>query len=89
MGKRVVEVGEKEKHSLEISWSNWTGVVSVKIDGQFENYAPWQDQIPGVNDRRSYDYTIGTNEVHSVNVEVGYGGFDPSITVAVDGKVVE
>jgi hypothetical protein len=88
MGKRIVGFGEKEKHTLEVSWSNWTGVVSVKIDGKFKNYAPWQDLIPGVNDNRSYDYTVGTNEVHSVHLDVGYGGFDPSITVAVDGRVI-
>jgi hypothetical protein len=89
MGKREIAIGEKERHSLEISWSNWTGVVSVKIDGKFKNYAPWKDLIPGVDDRRSYDYSVGTNEIHSVHVVVGYGGFDPSITVDVDGKVIE
>ena len=61
----------------------------MKIDGKFKNYAPWQDLILGVNDNRSYDYTVGTNEVHSVHLDVGYGGFDPSITVAVDGRVIE
>ena len=89
MGKREVESGEKEKHSLKISWSNWTGVASVKIDGQWKNYAPWLDLIPGVNDRRSYDYSVETNEVHSVHLEVGYGAFAPSIAVTVDGKVIE
>jgi hypothetical protein len=90
MGKREVAFGEKEKHTLEISWSDWTGVVSIKIDGQFKNYAPWRDLIPGVDSSRSYDYTVGTNEVHSVHVEIGYGGFSsPSTTVYADGKVIE
>lgn len=82
MGKREFVFGEKEKHTLEISWSYWTGVATIKIDGQKKNDLFWND----VGHRSSYDYTVGTDEVHSVHVKVGYGVNTPSITVTVDGK---
>ncbi|GEM_PF-6363547 len=89
MGKRKVVFGEKEKHTLEISWSRWMGVTAIKIDGQWKTDVLYADLIPLLDPRRSYDYTVGTNEVHSVHVEVGYGVDAPLTTVTVDGKVIE
>jgi hypothetical protein len=77
VGKRVIAFGEKGKHTLEISWSDWNGVVSVKNDGKWKNDAPWRDLIPILNDRRSYDYAIRTNEVRSVHLESWMRRFHP------------
>lgn len=87
MGKKNITFGDREKHTIDISWSDWTGVVTIKIDNQRKNDLFFQDLIPSVP--RSFDYTIGTNEVHSVHVEIGYGAYTPSTTVYLDGSMIE
>lgn len=83
-------IGIKEKHTLEIGWSNWLGDVTIKIDGEFKKDLPFEDKWGyGTTFQRSYNFTVGTNELHSVHVEVD-GKYNPPIrSLVVDGKVVE
>lgn len=88
MDKSQVVIGEKEKHTLGIGWSKWWGDVTINIDGLLKKDLPFQDPYFWTTFQRSYDFTIGENEPHSVHIEVD-GNFNPPLKVVVDGKAIQ
>lgn len=89
MAKTAIVIGEKEKHTLEIGWSNWLGDVTIKIDGLLKKDLPFQDPYFWTTFQRAYDFTVGESEPHSVHIETD-GNYDPPISVlTVDGKATQ
>ena len=77
-GKRY-EIGEKEKHLLEVDYSKWTGKVKLLLDGKELTEA--QKFLGG---RKSLEFEIGSLEKHKIVLNVAPQG--NMFEVRVDGK---
>jgi hypothetical protein len=80
--KARFEIGENEKHIIEVSASVWTGQVKIVVDGRTMAKT---HQI-GLSDA-SYRFPVGENEKHDVEVIVG-GIVAARAELLVDGKRV-
>ena len=80
--KARFEIGENEKHIIEVSASLWTGQVKIVVDGQT---MAKKCQV-GSSDE-SYRFSIGEKEKHDVEVIIG-GIVTARAELLVDGKRV-
>ena len=81
MTKVTFEIGEAEKHVMEVDWSLFMKHLVIKLDGEKVvdkfHYSPAPE---------TFHFDVGNNEMHQV--EISAGGFSP-IKVYVDGKATQ
>ena len=78
MAKFNFEVGETEKHLVNINWSKLMKRVRIEVDGQAVIDEP--NFSPAV---KKYAFDVGKSEIHKL--EVSAGMFSP-LEVGVHGK---
>ena len=78
MAKQKFEIGEKEKHLIEVETSLFWKTIKVKLDGRtvVNDFHP--SPVP-----KKFPFEVGDTELHQVDVSAG--GFS-SIELLVDGK---
>lgn len=64
MVKKSIVIGEKEKHTITAETSEWTGTSKIIIDDKQE----WSGDVMSL---RSFDYTVGDLEKHTVHITIG------------------
>lgn len=84
------DVGDSERHRVEVYWSQWLGDAEIRVDGR---QALRNRRLFGLRRTRRYQLEVGDTEIHSVTVEkqrrAVLGGFrNQSFLAAVDGQVV-
>ena len=84
------EVGETEKHTVMFSFDKFWGGLTIAVDG---NSVVSTTQMFGVNLVSSWQFPVGTTEVHHVQIDkhrqVFFAGFRPQPVYAyVDGQLV-
>jgi hypothetical protein len=85
---RMFSVGDKEKHTVEISKSWFWGSVAIKVDGQ---KVKTRHILVGGN--KEIDVSVGVSEPHHLNIVVKVpifaGAFRPwQYEIKVDGQPV-
>lgn len=80
MTKRVVIVGNDERHEVEINYSMWSSMANVKVDGNliFSKFIVLGGDT---------NFEVGEKEKHKIKV-VFSGAFVPNIDIWVDNKPV-
>lgn len=80
--KTRFEVGQNEKHVVEVSASMWTALVEIMIDGR-EVTSTHQIGLSS----KSYKFSVGDKEKHKVEAKIG-GIVSPWVELFVDGKLL-
>ncbi|MEM2925348.1 MAG: hypothetical protein QXJ68_06625 [Methanocellales archaeon] len=75
-------ISNKEKHEIEIDFIRWMRKLRIKIDGT--EAEKWDSLLNG--DMVSLEF--GREEKHRVDIKIG-GVFVPTLTIYVDGKLLE
>jgi hypothetical protein len=83
-------VGNSEKHTFRIQWSQSSGFGQITVDGQRVKRI---FEMLSASTTRKYSLSVGTAEVHQVEIEKvrqrAFGGFAPQTCRAyVDGTSV-
>ncbi len=85
MKEARLTIGDKERHELQLHYSQTNRRIYVTVDGvrQDEIHMPWAGRH--VTDVR---FVVGHAERHEVEVKVISGLFSAEVHVIVDGKLV-
>jgi hypothetical protein len=80
MVKARFEIGNQEKHVIEVDWSNVTGVLKVTADANdiSSGFALGSKEVK---------FPIGDKEKHTVDVIAKTGWLSDKIKIFVDGKL--
>ncbi len=86
-----VEIGQEERHILDVSWDQVWGLMSIRVDG---SEVVRRRHLFGLRRVRRYELSVGEHEVHQVVVEkrktLVIGGVrHQSVDVFVDGEKVD
>jgi hypothetical protein len=84
------EVGQREKHRVGFYYSQFWGNVRISVDGEVKRT---DLRIFSLSLVKSYRFTVGTTELHEVQIDKNralfFAGFRPQIVRAfVDGQIV-
>jgi len=83
-----LEVGEVEKHAVSLTYSKWTGKITIKTD-DLEKETLY---IVFGNEKREFNLDLGTKEQHHVNFVIYPGSVfweRPVIEISVDNNQKE
>jgi hypothetical protein len=86
-----VEIGDEERHVLDVSWDQVWGLMSIRVDG---TEIVHRRHLFGLRRVRRFELSVGDHEVHKVVVEkrktllVG-GVRHQAVDVLVDGEKVD
>jgi hypothetical protein len=85
MKEARLTIGERERHELQLHYSQTSRRIYVTVDGvrQAEIHMAWAGRHE-TNTR----FVVGQSERHEVEVKVISGLFSAEIDVIVDGKLV-
>jgi len=75
----IYEIGDREKHRLEVDYSRWTGNIKLLLDGR-----ELTDSHKYRGGEKKLEFEIGNMEKHKVELNVAkYGN---KFELRVDGK---
>ena len=81
MTKAIFEIGETEKHLIEVDWSLLMKHIVIKLDGEMVKDKFHYSPVP-----EKFHLDVGNTEKHVV--EISAGGFS-TVKLAVDGKAIQ
>ena len=84
MAKKRFQIGDKEKHTIDVDYSSWSNAVEVLVDGRELFGSDHMGRLGGIGEFFKFHFDVGESEKHTISLALG--GF--SIDLHVDGDKV-